>query len=111
VFCDVKVSRNAQLRVQAPSTIDILGKASFGPSSFLGPDGGSGLVASDIDVHVAGRLVKLTRDSFSEAHICAPDSKMRLTQGGTHIGVHVAGYIRTEEVTLAVGSASPAFVE
>ena len=109
-FCDLKVSRNAQLRVQTPSTVDVLGKASFGPSSFFGPDTGSGLVASDIQLYAAGPLVKLTRDSVSEAHVCAPDAKLRMSQGGTHIGVYVAGFIRTEEVTLDVGSPSGAFV-
>src|SRR5262249_509814 len=33
-FCDVKVSRNAELRAQAPVTVNVVGKASFGPSSF-----------------------------------------------------------------------------
>jgi hypothetical protein len=84
VFCDVKISRNAQLRVQTASTIDVVGKASFGPSS--------------------------TRDSFSEAHVCAPDAKMRMLQGGTHVGSYIAGFIRTQEVTLDVGSPSGAFV-
>jgi len=111
VFCDVKISRNAQLRVQTASTIDVVGKASFGPSSFFGPDTGSGLVASDIQLHSAGSLVKLTRDSFSEAHVCAPDAKMRMSQGGTHVGSYIAGFIRTQEVTLDVGSPSGAFVD
>ena len=109
-FCDLKVSRNAQLRVQLASTINVVGKVSFGPSSFFGPDGGSGLVASDIQVYAAGSFVKLTRDSFSEAHVCAPDAKLRMSQGGTHVGVYVANFIRTEEVTLDVGSPSGAFV-
>jgi hypothetical protein len=111
VFCDLKVSRLAQLQVQNPSTVNVVGKVSFGPSSFLGPDTGSGLVASDIQFYAAGRLVKLTRDSFSKAHVCAPDAKMRLTQGGTHVGVYVAGFIVTEEVTLSIGSPSGAFVD
>ena len=109
-FCDLKVSRNAQLRVQAPSTIDVVGRASFGPSTFFGPDTGSGLAASDIQIHVAGPLMKFTRDSVSEAHVCAPDAKLRMSQGGTHVGVYVAGSIRTEEVTLDVGSPSGAFL-
>jgi len=110
-FCDLKVSRNSQLRVQTPSTVNVVGKASFGPSSFLGPDTGSGLVASDIQLYAAGSLVKLARDSFSEAHVCAPDAKLRMSQGGTHVGVYVASFIRTEEVTLDVGSPSGAFAE
>jgi hypothetical protein len=111
VFCDLKVSRKAQLQVQNPATVNVVGRVAFGPSSFLGPDTGSGLVASDIQFYAAGKIVKLTRESFSNARICAPDSKMRLTQGGTHIGVYVAGFIRTEEVTLSIGSASGAFVD
>jgi hypothetical protein len=83
--------------------------AAEGPSSFFGPDTGSGLVASDIQLYAAGSLVKLTRESESNVHICAPDSKMRMSQGGTHVGVYVAGYIRTEEVLLDVGSPSGAF--
>jgi hypothetical protein len=110
VFCDLKVARLAQLQVQDPSTVNVVGRVAFGPSSYLGPDTGSGLAASDIQFYVAGPLVKLTRDSFSNARICAPDSKMRLTQGGTHVGVYVAAYIRTEEVTLSVGSPSGAFL-
>jgi hypothetical protein len=82
----------------------------FGPDTVFGPDGGSGLVASDIQLYAAGHLVKLTRNSFSNVHICAPNSKMRLSQGGTHIGVYVAGFIRTEEVTLDVGSPSGAYL-
>jgi hypothetical protein len=111
VFCDLKVGRNAQLQVQNPSTVQVAGRMAFGPSTFLGPDTGSGLVASDIQFYVAGKIVKLTRESFSNARICAPDSKMRLTQGGTHVGVYVAGFIRTEGVMLSVGSASGAFVD
>ena len=109
-FCDLKVGRNSQLRVQNASTVNVVGKVAFGPNSFLGPDGGSGLAASDIQFYAGGPLVKLTRNSFSEAHICAPDAKMRLTQGGTHIGVYVASYIRTEEVILDVGSPSAGFL-
>jgi hypothetical protein len=109
-FCDVKVSRTAELRAQAPVTVNIVGKASFGPSTFVGPDTGSGLVASDIQFYVAGSLVKFTRDSESNVRVCAPDSKMRMSQGGTHVGVYVAGFIRTEEVDLLVGSPSGAFV-
>ena len=109
VFCDLKVSHSAQLRVQSPSTIDVIGKVNLGPDTFFGPDTGSGLVASDIQLYAAGPLVKLTRNSFSNVHICAPNSKLRLSQGGTHVGVYVAGFIRTEEVTLDVGSPSGAF--
>jgi hypothetical protein len=110
VFCDLKVSRTAQLRVQNPSTIDVVGRVTFGPDTFFGPDTGSGLVASDIQLYAAGHLVKLTRNSFSNVHICAPNSKLRLSQGGTHIGVYVAGFIRTEEVELDVGSPSGAYL-
>ena len=110
VFCDLKVSRNAQLRVQNPSTIDVVGRVTFGPSTFFGPDSGSGLVASDIQLYAAGSQVKLTRNSFSNVHICAPNAKLRLSQGGTHVGVYVAGFIRTEEVTLDVGSPSGAYL-
>lgn len=111
VFCDLKVSRKSELRVQAPSTIDVAGKVSFGPSTFFGPDTGSGLAASDIQLYSTGPLVKLTRESTSEVHICSPDAKMRMSQGGVHTGVYVAGYIRTEEVRLDVGSPSGAFVD
>jgi hypothetical protein len=111
VFCDLKVGRNADLRVQTASTIDVAGSVSFGPDTFFGPDTGSGLVASDIQLYSAGPVVKLTRDSFSKARICAPDSKMRLTQGGTHNGVYVADFIRTEGVFLDVGSPSGAFLQ
>jgi hypothetical protein len=110
VFCDLKVSRNGQVRVQTASTIDVLGRVTFGPSTFFGPDTGSGLVASDIQLYAAGPLVKLTRDSFSNVHLCAPSAKLRLSQGGTHIGVYVAAFIRTEEVTLDVGSPSGAYL-
>jgi hypothetical protein len=111
VFCDLKVSREAQLRVQMQAVIDVVGKTSFGPSSLFGPDTGSGLAASDIQLYAAGSLVKLARDSTSAAHVCAPDAKLRMSQGGTHVGVYAAGSIRTEEVMLDVGSASGAFVE
>jgi hypothetical protein len=110
VFCDLKVSRSAELRVQAPATIDVVGKASFGPSSFFGPDTGSGLVASDVQLHVAGSLVKFARDSASNTRVCAPAAKLRMSEGGTHVGVYVAASIRTEEVTLDVGFPSVAFV-
>jgi hypothetical protein len=109
-FCDVKVSRNAELRAQAPVTVNVVGKAAFGPNTFVGPDTGSGLVASDIQFYVAGSLVKFTRNSKSNVRVCAPDSKMRLSQGGSHVGVYVAGYIRTEEIDLLIGSPSGAFV-
>jgi len=109
-FCDVKVSRTAELRAQAPVTVNVVGKAAFGPNTFVGPDTGSGLVAGDIQFYVAGSLVKFTRNSKSNLRICAPDSKMRLSQGGTHVGVYVAGFIRTEEVQLLIGSPSGAFV-
>jgi len=109
-FCDVKVSSTAELRAQAPVTVNVVGKASFGPSTFVGPDTGSGLVASDIQFYVARSLVKFTRNSESNVRVCAPDSKLRMSQGGTHVGVYVAGFIRTEEVDLLVGSPSGAFV-
>jgi hypothetical protein len=109
VFCDVKASSNAQLRVQAPSTIDVLGRVTFGPGTYFGPDTGSGLVSSDIQLYAAGPLVKLTRSSFSKARICAPMGKIKLATGGTHVGVHVGASIRAESVTLDVGSPSGAF--
>lgn len=110
VFCDLKVGRNADLQVAAPSTINVVGNVAFGVNSFLGPEANSGLVASDIQVYAGGPVVKLTRSSYSNARICAPDTKMRLTQGGTHVGVYVANYIRTEVVNLDVGSPSGAFL-
>ncbi len=110
-FCDLKVSRTSELRAQAPVAVNVVGKASFGPSTFVGPDTGSGLVASDVRFLVAGPLVKLARYSESNARICAPGAKMRMSQAGTHVGVYVASYIRTEEVDLDVGSPSCAFVD
>src|SRR4030095_13919105 len=46
VFCDVKLSRNAEIRALAPSTIQVVDKASFGPDTSFGPAAGSGLGAS-----------------------------------------------------------------
>jgi hypothetical protein len=111
VFCDLKVSRTAQLRIQTPSTVNVAGKASFGPSSFFGPDTASGLVASDIQLYSPGSLMKFSRSSVSNAHVCAPNAKMRMSRGGSHVGVYVAQTIRTEAVTLSLGSPSAAFVE
>ncbi len=110
VFCDVKASSNAQVRAQTPTTIDVLGRVTFGPGTFFGPDTGSGLVSSDIRLYAAGPLVKLTRSSSSKARVCVPMGKLKLATGGTHVGVHVAASIRAESVTLAVGSPSGAFL-
>jgi hypothetical protein len=110
VVCDVKASRTAQLRVQTPTTLAVVGKVSLGPSAFFGPEAGSGLVASDIRLYANGPIVKLARQSYSEARLCAPSAKLKVSRGGTHIGSYVASYIRTQEVTLALGSPSGAFL-
>ncbi len=111
VFCDLKVSRAAALRAQAPSTIDVVGKVSLGASSYFGPDTGSGLVASDIQMYSAGPTVRLSRQSVSNARICSPSAKMKISRGGSHRGVYVAAFIRTQDVALGIGSPSGAFVE
>lgn len=110
VVCDVKASRTAQVHVQAPTTLAVVGKVSLGPNSFFGPETGSGLVASDVQVYANGPIVKLARQSYSEARLCAPSAKLKISRGGTHVGTHVASSIRTQEVTLALGSPSGAFL-
>jgi hypothetical protein len=112
VFCQLKVSRASKLQAAAPVTIDVATKASFGPSTFFGPDPGvPTLRSSDVRLYVNGTLVKLTRDATSVAHVCAPNAHLRLSKGGVHTGVYVAGLIRTEEIFLALGSPSGAFVD
>jgi hypothetical protein len=112
VFCQLKVSRQSELRALAPVTLDVATKVSFGPSTFLGPDPSvPSLRSSDVRVYVDGSLVKLTRDSTSVAHVCAPNAHLRLSKGGVHTGVYVASLIRTEEIFLALGSPSGAFVD
>jgi hypothetical protein len=110
VVCDLKASRTAQVRVQAPATLAVVGKISLGPGAVLGPEAGSGLVASDVHVYASGPTVKLARQSHAEAHLCAPSAKLKMSRGGTHVGSFVASYIRTQEVTLAIGSPSGAYL-
>jgi hypothetical protein len=110
VFCSLKLGRGAKLTVQSPSTIEVIGRATFGPDSEFGPASGSGLVASDIDLFVAGRTVKMGRGAVSNARVCAPNSQIRLSKGGQHVGRKVAGRIFTEEIEVAIGSPSGAFL-
>jgi hypothetical protein len=102
VFCDVKLSRNAEIRALAPSTIQVVDKASFGPNTVFGPAAGSGLGASDVPLFVAGALVKFSRGSFSQANVCAPGGKLKFAADGTHVGMHVADSIKAQPATLSL---------
>jgi hypothetical protein len=102
VFCDLKLSRNAEIRALAPSTIEVIGKASFGPDTIFAP--AAGLDASDLRLFASGSLVKFSRETFSEAHVCAPLGKLKMASGGTHVGMHVAASIKAQPVTLSLTS-------
>jgi hypothetical protein len=102
VFCDVKLSRNAEIHALAPSTIQVVDKASFGPNTVFGPAAGSGLEADDVRLFVAGSLVKFSRGAFSQANVCAPVGKLKMAADGTHVGMHVADSIKAQPVTLSL---------
>jgi len=101
VFCDLKLTRNAEIHALAPSTIEIVDKASFGPSTSFRPADGSGLGADDVQLFVAGSVVKFSRGSFSQANVCAPSGKLKMATDGMHVGMHVADSIKAQPVTLA----------
>jgi hypothetical protein len=102
VFCDLKLSRNAEIRALAPSTIQIVERASFGPNTSFAPDAGSGLGANDVQLFVAGSQVKFSRGAFSEANVCVPFGKLKMAADGTHVGMHVADSIKAQPVTLSL---------
>jgi len=102
VFCDLKLSRNAEIHALAPSTIQIVDRASFGPNTVFGPAAGSGLEADDVQLFVAGSLVKFSRGAFSQANVCAPLGKLKMASEGMHVGMHVADSIKTQPVTLSL---------
>ena len=100
VFCDLKLSRNAEIHALAPSTIKVVDRASFGPNTSFAPAAGSGLGADDVQLFVAGSLIKFSRGAFSQANVCVPFGKLRIAADGTHVGMHVADSIKTQPVTL-----------
>jgi hypothetical protein len=101
VFCDLKLGRGATVWAQAPATVTIH-RGRFGPGSFFGANVPSGLAASDVRLYATGAM-KFGRGAASRAYICAPDSSLRMSKAGTHVGVRIARFIFTEEVTLDLG--------
>jgi len=101
VFCAIKLGNDATMQARAPATVAI-GRGRFGPGSLFGADPAFGLAPSDLRVYATGSL-KFGRGSASRAFVCAPDSTLRMSKAGTHVGGRIASYIFTEEVNLDLG--------
>ncbi|HZP40874.1 MAG TPA: hypothetical protein VFD84_05115 [Candidatus Binatia bacterium] len=103
-FCSVAVARNSQLFAQGASDVSVTGDLAFGPNVAAGPASGSELVAGDLRFFVAGTSVQLSRISETQAHVCAPNATLQLTEGARFEGQLVADVIRTERVNGGPGS-------
>jgi hypothetical protein len=110
-FCNLKLGRYAEVRVQAPVTVNVFGVLKMANSNYLGPDTGAPVVASDIELFVNGPRAHYSRNSNVEARLCAPNAKCRITQAGVHFGAAWCDTVKTEVVNFSCASPSGAFVD
>jgi hypothetical protein len=108
-FCNVKLSRFAEVRALAPVTVNVDGKLKMTAENFFGPDTGN--VASDVVVHVNGTKVRYSRTSSVIARVCAPQATCALLDGGTHFGGVWCRKLKARDVTITCASPSGAFVD
>jgi len=109
VFCNVKLSRFAQIRALAPTEMRIDGKLKMTSDNFFGPDAGH--VASDFTVFVNGTKVRYSRESEVTARVCAPLANCGLLDGGTHFGGTWCRKLKVRDLTFSCASPSGAFVD
>jgi hypothetical protein len=109
VFCSLRSSSKTAILFRAPSTVKVNGDVRIGASSFVGPDPGARIAASDIRFFTTGQRVGFRQRAEVHGQFCAPNSKVRLDQRSTAVGRIVARLISTrKEVTVfPSGTASP----
>lgn len=108
-FCNVKLSRFAEVRALAPVTVNVDGKLKMASDNFFGPD--TGTVASDVLVYVNGTKVRYSRESTVTAKVCAPAAVCGLLDGGSHFGSIACRKLKARDVTVTCASPSGAFVD
>jgi hypothetical protein len=108
-FCNVKLSRFAELRALAPVTINVNGNLKMQGTNYFGPDTGS--LASDVVVYVNGTKARYARDSQAIARLCAPNGRCGLATGGNHAGWVWCDRVKTDDITFTCASPSAAFVD
>jgi hypothetical protein len=108
-FCNLKLSRHAQVRAQAPVTVNVNGKLKMQASNYFGPDAGA--VASDVVVFVNGTSAKYARSSTVIAELCAPNARCGLPPGGTHLGGVWCDRVKATGTTIGCASPGGAFLD
>ena len=109
VFCNVKLSRFAEIRALAATEMRVDGKLKMTSDNFFGPDTGN--VASDFTVFVNGTKVRYSRESEVTAKLCAPQANCGLLDGGTHFGGAWCRKVKVRDLTFTCASPSGAFVD
>jgi hypothetical protein len=109
VFCNVKLSRFAEIRALAATEMRVDGKLKMTSDNFFGPDTGN--VASDFKVFVNGTKVRYSRESQVTAEVCAPQANCGLLDGGNHFGGTWCRKLKARDITFTCASPSGAFVD
>jgi len=108
-FCNVKLGRYAQVRAQAPVTLNVNGKLKMQASNYFGPD--TGAVASDVVVFVNGTSAKYARSSQVIAELCAPNARCGLPPDGDHLGGVWCDRVKATKTTIGCASPGGAFLD
>ena len=98
-FCNVQVSRGAQIEAEQAATLYVEGTFEISNGVVVGPAPGSGLEEQALRIFVAGPRVRLTRRVSLRAHVFAPRAQLTATSA-TLVGRFVADSIRARRLTV-----------
>jgi hypothetical protein len=107
VFCSLRAGRDADIRVQAPATIEVVdGTVNLSNGVFLGPDASvpSPIAADAIKFFASGPSIHFSGGSDVHTSLCAPNAMLRLTHDASLEGRFVADTIRTERISAGLPS-------
>ena len=105
-LCSLRLSRDATVNFTGPTTLYVDGSLTSGNDTAFEPR--AGVPVDQVQVFVAGRLVRFNRKASVGALVCAPDATVRITNGVTLRGQVVGDSmrIRRSTLTLETGAAT-----
>ena len=99
-LCSLRLSRDATVNFTGPTTLYVDGSLTSGNDTAFVPR--AGVPVDQVQVFVAGRLVRFNRKASVGALVCAPDATVRITNGVTLRGQVVGDSMRIRRSTLTL---------
>ncbi len=99
--CNLRALREARVYFTDRSTLLVAGTFTGGNGVEFGPTLASGVSPAQVDVFVAGSLVRFSRKSSLAAHLCAPAAALRVGSRGVLRGQFAAATMRLRQTLVS----------